>query len=132
MGNFGDIQSLQIPPSGTWYDLFTGNVSTGMFYLQPGEFKLYTNKKVVLPLTDVKIPGSDNSFTFYPNPVIDKIHISIPSVNQAEIITPDGRIISKQSISKGIVNVSSLHQGAYVLKLTDQEGVVYTSRFIKE
>lgn len=131
MGNFGDAPVLQIAPSGTWYDLFTGNVGASMFYLQPGEFKLYTSKKVILP-TDVKTPVANNELIVYPNPAVDRIYIGVPTAKQTEIFSTDGRLISKPMINNGIVNISTLQQGAYIIRIIDQESNIYTSHFIKK
>ncbi|MGB4415685.1 MAG: alpha-amylase family glycosyl hydrolase [Paludibacter sp.] len=132
MGNFGDTPVLQIVPSGTWYDLFTDNTGASMFYLQPGEFKLYTNKKVTLSLTDIKTPSTNHELIIYPNPAVDMIYIGLPATEQAEIFSLDGRLIRKQMINNGVANISTFQQGAYIIRLTDQENNIFTSRFIKK
>jgi len=131
MGNFGDVPALQLAPSVVWFDLFTGNAGASMFYLQPGEFRLYTSKKIAIPVTEINSPVSENEPVFYPNPAVDKIYIKYPMAEQADIFTTDGIVITSEPVVNGYVNISSLQQGMYLMRLTNKEKIVYTGRFIK-
>jgi len=133
IGNFGTTQSLQVVPAGSWYDLFTGDAVAGntVFYLQPGEFKLYTSKVV----TGIHTPTAGKGVTIYPNPVKDELRIDNGqlTINTVEILDLTGKIIVHCPLSiDHSVNVSSLPQGVYLIRLTDGMGVVSVSRFIKQ
>ncbi len=59
----------------------------------------------------------------YPNPVGDELNIqNLPeNVNNAEIITLDGTIVRQlQVISGGSINVATLPNGSYILKINNQ------------
>lgn len=66
IGNFDVTQktgSITFPTSGTWYNLmdespFAATGSSQSFTLQPGEFRVYTNMAVVVPVTLISFKGT--------------------------------------------------------------------------
>ncbi|MBS1743974.1 MAG: T9SS type A sorting domain-containing protein [Bacteroidetes bacterium] len=68
IGNFDVVAqtgSVTFPVAGTWYDYLNGTTinATGgsqSFTLQPGEYHVYTNQFVVLPLTVTSFNGRNN------------------------------------------------------------------------
>ncbi|MHC1707767.1 MAG: alpha-amylase family glycosyl hydrolase [Bacteroidales bacterium] len=76
LGNFG-VQSGNIIPNfynnGTWYDYFKGdsievtNINS-LIQLAPGEFRLYTSKKLQTPVGTDELPLAETGVMVYPNP----------------------------------------------------------------
>ena len=74
----------------------------------------------------------------YPNPVIDRLIIEIPSFDQLEDISMlisdlSGRIVQSELImsSNSVIDISNnLQQGVYVLSLYSSETALYKSKFI--
>ncbi len=71
------------PHSGWWYDYFSGdsmNVSdpSADILFEPGEYHIYTDKRLPVPDTDVAVgletsPGEAKSWRVFPNPATDMI-----------------------------------------------------------
>lgn len=59
----------------------------------------------------------------YPNPATDYINIVSPEKIDVQIMSIDGRTVSRQSNATK-VNVSSLAEGNYILKILNKEGAV--------
>jgi len=100
IGNF-DVKTGTIIPgfsqAGTWYDFFSGDSVTVInmndpLTLQPGEYHLFTSKKLAKPFfTGIDDPGistidKDRLSTVYPNPSADQFTI-IFSVNTPVNVT---------------------------------------------
>ena len=70
------------------------------------------------------IPKSDKELvTVYPNPVVDKLHISLVSANsEVSIYSATGKLISKTFIPQtiGVIDVSGLARGAYIVKVDNK------------
>lgn len=112
IGNF-DITEGTIDPNfqdtGTWYEYFTGdsiavtNVNE-LISLQPGECRLYSDKKLVTPEFILNIdhnsdPRHDYSTVVYPNPSKDNFHIRImtshPVTVSIDIFDITGKVVRK-------------------------------------
>ena len=77
---------------------------------------------------------SKNALMLYPNPVKELLYLGLGLANVAqsyEIYDIMGRKTEKRELLENHVNVSTLSNGVYVLKVQTSEGVL-TSRFIKE
>jgi glycosidase len=111
IGNF-DVEPGTIDPSfqktGTWYDYFSGDsisvVNTSdAISLLPGEFHIFTTKKLAKPLfTSVEEPGcGEGQFAsrvkIFPNPSPGTIHIAVelrePSPVRITILDMTGKVI---------------------------------------
>ena len=67
----------------------------------------------------------DSYITSYPNPVKDVVYINSPStVQQVVMYNISGDIVLQQENVENGINVSTLPQGVYVLKLVAAEGEV--------
>jgi hypothetical protein len=97
IGNF-DIVSAAIAPAfqqtGKWYDYFTGDSITvsGLndpITLQPGEYRLYTTKRLSPPRDIVGIEGTradDAGFAVvYPNPSTGSFYFEISGIQSSDI-----------------------------------------------
>jgi 1,4-alpha-glucan branching enzyme len=71
IGNFDVVSqtgSVTFPGAGTWYDYLNGSqiTATGAsqsFTLQPGEYHVYLNTYLVLPVTLISFTGKNNDYT---------------------------------------------------------------------
>lgn len=71
---------------------------------------------------------SNTSYSIYPNPVADYIHIYAPSVASAEIYSLNGQMVL--SSSQKSIRVSDLKKGMYVLKMKNHDGRIIASEKI--
>ncbi|GGG53565.1 S8 family serine peptidase [Bizionia arctica] len=75
-----------------------------------------------------------NQMNVYPNPVLNELHISMPSTEkQVQVIVYNilgKKVLETQINSSSIINVSSLSNGIYLLKLETQNGT-QTKKLIK-
>ena len=85
LGNFGVTSGVIIPKfynNGTWYDYLTGdslvvtNIN-GLINLNPGEYRIYTSKKLATPLGSSNLIPENAFISIYPNPNLGKCHIEI-------------------------------------------------------
>ena len=91
---------------GKWYEYFTGDSLTvtdtgGPVELQPGEYRLYTTKRLPKPiggykkysLTDISDIKTTIDFSVFPNPAqTDKIEINYALAANMRLRTSDNRI----------------------------------------
>jgi hypothetical protein len=69
----------------------------------------------------------------YPNPVVDMLYLSIEDpLQRINIYNSLGQLVKSVNNPDRKINVSDLSSGIYMLNVTDQRGVVYKSKFIKE
>ena len=122
LGNFGITASSItpfFPQPGKWYEYFTGdsinvlNVNDPI-NLQPGEYRLYTTKKLASPgtllgINDLKMPDKEHFVSVYPNPSSAKFNFVIdnpyPTPLSISIYDMSGKIIRqlKTSISSDAI-----------------------------
>ncbi len=140
VGNF-DVKpaavTVALPHGGAWYDVFSGQTVnfTASFgaTLQPGEYRLFTDKPVDVPvLTNVAdVIATGNRFFAYPNPVANILYLgSEKDVDTAEVFTEAGlRMMHARRVKQ--LDVSRLPAGIYFLRIT--EGRCRTTmKFVKE
>jgi glycosidase len=143
---------------GTWFDYFTGKeitiASNLKIALLPGEFHIYTNKKLDTPTAGIvpweaftkeqilaNEPNNSFELKISPNPSSDKIEVSfsgkIGKNYEIEIADITGKIISKldgkfnQNAVNEEINIKKIPSGIYFLKVTT-EGKLQTGKFLKE
>ncbi|MCL2028404.1 MAG: T9SS type A sorting domain-containing protein, partial [Bacteroidales bacterium] len=69
----------------------------------------------------------------YPNPTNDVLNVSAENMQQLEILDLMGRVVLRKSVNSDMesLNVSSLKEGAYLIRITTADGVT-TARFVKQ
>lgn len=90
LGNFGIVPATinpSFPNTGKWYEYFSEDSTTvvnvnAQFSMKPGEFRLYTSKKlasskIIVGINDNDSPGSGEHVFVYPNPSKDKFYFEI-------------------------------------------------------
>jgi hypothetical protein len=144
IGNFGVLSNTYthtFTSSGYWYEYFTGdsiNVTNNQytFNLAPGEYKLYTNKKITsttwirLPITEVQNDAAN--VTLYPNPVTTTLYFNTDQkIKQVQVVTMQGSTVLQQIPTANTIDVSNLKTGSYILQLTQSNGTTVSQSFIK-
>ncbi len=140
VGNFDIKESSMFPlftKMGMWYEYFSGdsisvNDINMVIDLEPGEYRLYASKKFPAATSKVRL---ENQFEVYPNPCRDRIFIkaSCDLSNIAWIIYDiSGRsVLRGELVPNESINISTLEDAIYLLKLIDSNGNELVSRFIK-
>lgn len=137
LSNF-DITAKNITPdfptTGTWYNLmdnseFEVTSTTAAITLQPGEFRIYGNKTVILGTDENVI----EQVMLYPNPASDVFTLNIP-VAKAEIYSLTGQLVKTfgSNAAFGTYDVSNLTTGIYLVKATDSENRQSTLKLIRK
>jgi hypothetical protein len=98
LGNFGLTQASItpiFPQTGMWYEYFTGDSINVLnindqISLQPGEYRLYTSRKLASPgillgINDIKATGKEPLVTVYPNPSPGEFTFEIQSMNPTSV-----------------------------------------------
>jgi hypothetical protein len=89
------------------------------------------------PLKQMELAPADDradaSVVIYPNPATDVLHLDYTagSFGEGEIIDQMGRVVARIAVDATTVDVSSLADGIYLLRLFSGDHVV-TRRFVKE
>ena len=74
---------------------------------------------------------SGNVMIIRPNPVAETLTIDNAEMQQADIYSMDGRLVMTER-SAETINVKSLPNGNYLLKVTMKDGQVATQKFVKQ
>lgn len=72
-----------------------------------------------------------NMMIIRPNPVAETLTIDNAEMQQADIYSMDGRLVMTERSAESI-NVKSLPNGSYLLKVTMKDGQVATQKFVKQ
>lgn len=70
--------------------------------------------------------------TVYPVPVKHTLNISGVDISTAEVFSMAGQLLLEFTEVNDGLNISSLSNGLYILKLSDKRGTIETLRFVKE
>ena len=85
-------------------------------------------------LSTSEYPSSSDNLSIYPNPANDVLNIRFsPDINveKVEIYGMDGKLYHKQNFNVNSVNVSSLSNGIYMMKVVMDNGEVFTEKIVK-
>jgi hypothetical protein len=76
----------------------------------------------------------NNKFEIYPNPTNSTIFIKKPYISpfQFSIFDAMGQVIMRGRLNGNSIDVSSLLSGIYFIRLKDEKGQWFKSKFIKE
>ncbi|MDR2906960.1 MAG: T9SS type A sorting domain-containing protein [Bacteroidales bacterium] len=84
----------------------------------------------VISGSSVQMEKAAHSIVVYPNPTSDKLFIDSENVKRAEIYTVQGKLMKTVRTNTTEISVENLKTGAYILKLTTDQGVE-SIRFVK-
>jgi len=128
--------------AGRWYEFFSGDSlqvdNTNMtFSLEPGEYRLYTNKKLFAPDTTLPVSIGEEDFIsqdfaiqkLYPNPfnTTVRIELALPGTSPVDVwvYNVQGKVVYEKQIfetSPGnltlTLSVDNLPSGVYFLRAT--------------
>lgn len=140
IGNF-DVVGINMVPgfqnTGTWYDYFTGEEIqvtdlNNAFFLEPGEYRLYTTVPLETPVIDLGIDeeATTAQVAIYPNPAQDESTIDLSRSNwnvqdiSIEVFDMRGQRVSEQietdqvsSSSIRLTELDRLTPGMYIVAL---------------
>lgn len=71
-----------------------------------------------------------NTLACYPNPVEDKLYC--PEEGRCEVFDWSGRLLLSDNVERGVVDLSLLPSGSYLFRLTNREGEMKHTRFVKK
>ena len=76
----------------------------------------------------------DENFIIYPNPTNTTLFIKTENNNslQYQISNSIGQVIQQEQLNGNSIDVSNLQRGFYFIQLKDENGNLFTSKFIKE
>jgi hypothetical protein len=84
-------------------------------------------------ITGVFNTVSTQVIQLYPNPVSNELNFDTSfKVEKVEIFNAMGQSFSVSSLSESAIDVSTLNSGIYTVKIQDETGAVYRTKFIKE
>lgn len=127
LGNFDVLTKTAIvtfPSTGKWYDYFTGDSITltsaeNNITLEPGEYHLYSNKKLVgFPASPLyTIPLTKEDINLFPNPCKENINLNgITKPIRCTLRSVSGTLVMNQLCNNSI-DVSKLPSGIYFLTI---------------
>jgi len=145
VGNFDIVQktaNATFPKTGKWYEFFSRdsleiNTTNQSFPLAPGEYRLYSTRKLDDPhvVTENKeMPSPASNIVLFPNPAQTEINISSSEgCTEIEVYSVTGNRMLQKTVSGNHlkVNVEGLTPGVYLLKVV-QNKQVSTLKFVKE
>lgn len=156
LGNFGVVPAnmqVTFPGFGSYYDYFSGDslVVDSIFeliHLQAGEYRLYTSVKLETPqigtgLWDGTGKGLERGWLrVYPNPAKGILSFkfsglpdaAFPDSRMLEIYDSFGRILEVRTLPARqeilTMDVTGWPEGAYIARLSDQNGIIATGKFL--
>jgi hypothetical protein len=74
-----------------------------------------------------------NSFSFYPNPVIDKLNISLKGNSEIQILNAEGQVMKSMNVNDNhiTIDISDFVKGVYIVKVKNEKGIAI-KKFIRE
>lgn len=69
---------------------------------------------------------NNKNIKIYPNPADDHLYVDAPAGSDINICGIDGKVLIRQQVSKEAINISTLSNGIYIIKVTDENGQLLT------
>jgi hypothetical protein len=132
VGNFdivNNIKGYEFPVLGKYYEYFSGDslvvdVSPKNISLKPGEFRLYSTRKLSepdIPTSNKKFSQVENQILVYPNPAASEITIdSAEPISEIQIYSITGKLVFQQNstFSNQVkINVGRFENGLHLLRI---------------
>ena len=101
VANYGVTQgnvAVTFPATGTWYNYFSKTTeqitsASNTITLAPGEYRLYTDKEMIISTSLSEFPES--SVSVYPNPVSDILNVSGEDVSRISVYSLHGVLLKE-------------------------------------
>ena len=136
VGNFeltAQVISVNFSHKGTWYDYynegksFTVSGTTENIFLEPGEYKIYTDIRIASPKSEV-VTGVENhpvTLSLYPNPADGVLYLSSDAaVSSLVLRTLQGGAIAPKRIADDAWDVHELPTGMYIAQVRTQAKLI--------
>ena len=79
------------------------------------------------------IEDRDPLFNIYPNPVSNYLAVETEHPTQLALYNVQGKLVmGKEITSTHTLNTSELSKGIYLLKVTNEQGRIYSKKIIKK
>ncbi len=132
VGNFNivnNITSYEFPALGKYYEYFSGDslevdVSPKNISLKPGEFRLYSTRKLSepdIPTGNREIIKEENKVLVYPNPANSHIYVETANpISDIQIYSITGKLVYQNSTLEDhliTINVDDFNKGLFLLKI---------------
>jgi hypothetical protein len=76
--------------------------------------------------------GINGGAYIYPNPATNYIIVTAPAQSSISIMSMDGKMLVQQSLQNQNVDISSLPEGIYMVRIADQDGMtIRTEKLVK-
>ena len=115
--------------------LITGRVHYDMFNTAMSDlFVFKVNADGTVGMKEI-FAGASRPYACWPNPAKDQLHLQYsPDVEpkQVELYDLQGRLVRSQANALESLNMEGLAAGQYVMKVTMEDGTVYTDKVVKE
>ena len=116
-------------------ELVNGCISVGSYgsWQNPGSISIVVFKDNYDALEEQGI--SIRPYVFYPNPAQDELHLQYsPDIQpkQIELFDLQGHLVRSQSNGLENINLQGLSAGQYLMKVTLEDGKVFTDKLMKE
>lgn len=144
IGNFdvyGNGYTLTFPATGQWFEFFTGDTLTltnkvHNFDLNPGEYRLYTNKRIT-PYngvgTKIAVSNAVPDLKIYPNPAYDLLSVScsqrVQVLNISDLSGKTIRTFTNLPSGNNTIHLEGIHSGIYFMKF-QIKGDFITRKFV--
>jgi hypothetical protein len=74
----------------------------------------------------------NKAFKIYPNPAREALTIEVSENSKLEIYAYDGKLVAQENIAnRTVLNVSNFNNGIYFVRLTNEAGESYHTKFVK-
>lgn len=101
----------------------------GCYAFNTADNKVIIIKDLTLGLTETE----EKKVSLYPNPITDYLYIeSDLEIKEIQISDLNGKVISNLDFQDNKMNLSILHSGIYLAKMSDVNGTITTKKIIKK
>ena len=101
-----------------------------MIAVSDGLYTVYSPSNISITDAEETLSLADASEMIYPNPTDGIINIKMAAFKEATIYNLSGKRILRSTDNR--IDVSSLSEGVYIIKLENRSGDRFSSRLIKE
>ena len=123
------------------YSFLDTKPATGINYYRLRQID-YDGKATVSPVVSAVLTQQNANLVINGNPVADELHATLTAETATTLTVAlfaiDGKLIQTQTIAAQAgrneitANTANLPQGSYLLKVTNERGISYIARFVKE
>lgn len=120
------------PTTNDWYNLMDNTTISGTtttVTLQPGEFRIFGNQPAALSTPEV----NSKKVALYPNPANNEFMVNT-ATQKVEVYNITGQLVKTYTAAPANTpfNVNDINKGIYLVKITDSNNAVSTTKLIRE